>query len=115
MSNRDRCNFCGDEQTQLAKDKLYCIDCAVVCSRECVVCHKPYPNLDKFQLNNSRCNSCQRRLERRKMMKKQESSEEMVREGEKMSTSSTLPHSSEVGDMDDDDNVLPMKKRKRRI
>ena len=45
-------------------------------------------------------------------MKKQESSEEMVREGEKKSTS-TLPRSSEVGDMDDDDNVLPMKKRKR--
>ena len=46
-------------------------------------------------------------------MKKQESSEEMVMQGEKMSTSSTLPHLSEVGDMDNDDNVLPMKKRKR--
>ena len=47
------------------------------------------------------------------MMKKQESCEEMVMQGEKKSTSSTLPHSSEVGDMEDDDNVLPMKKRKR--
>ena len=53
------CNWCGTTEVKLAGNKPYCPDCASNCKRECIVCHKPYPNLKFYKKHSKRCNSCQ--------------------------------------------------------
>ena len=53
------CNWCGTTEVKLAENKPYCLDCACNCKRECIVCHKTYPNLKFYEKDNKRCNSCQ--------------------------------------------------------
>ena len=67
-----RCNWCGDENTVLFKDKPYCVECAQNSQKECSACHKPYPDLKYFALNLNRCNSCQKKMEKSKLKKEME-------------------------------------------
>ena len=53
------CNWCGTTEVKLAENTPYCPDCASNCKRECIVCHKPYPNLKFYEKHSKRCNSCQ--------------------------------------------------------
>ena len=53
------CNWCGTTEVKLAENKPYCPDCASNCKRECIVCHKAYPNLKFYEKHSKRCNSCQ--------------------------------------------------------
>lgn len=67
------CNWCGSKTNPFVKDKPYCTDCGEQCARECVTCHKPYPNEKRFScfsLNDTRCNSCERRNVKRKLQRK---------------------------------------------
>ena len=51
--------------------KKYCADCQWGCKRECISCHKPYPNdKKKFTLNAKRCDSCTIRNENAKLSRK---------------------------------------------
>ena len=81
-----KCNWCGknfiEERVQ---KKPYCLSCEKKCARECVRCHKPYPDLHLFNRSPRRCDSCQSTHEKAKS-KKNTKVEEMV-----------------VGDDDDDD------------
>lgn len=64
------CIWCGDNCKSLVKNK-YCDACKSKCVRECTTCHKPYPSLRFFKLNNNRCNSCHNRyLKQKQKVKK---------------------------------------------
>lgn len=54
------CIWCGEKCENLVKNK-YCHSCQSKCVRECKTCHKPYPSLRFFKLNEKRCNSCHTR------------------------------------------------------
>lgn len=55
-----QCNWCS-AAGQLVTDKLYCTACAAKCYRECIRCHRPFPNKCYFRTNNKRCVSCQKK------------------------------------------------------
>lgn len=65
MVNNSACIWCGC-RAALVEGKPYCSCCSSRCLRECVSCHKPYPNLKYFAGSSPRCNSCQVKLERAK-------------------------------------------------
>ena len=57
---KKKCNFCLQNVT-LIKNKPFCHKCAKNCFRECTRCHKPYNHEKFFELNEVRCNTCQRK------------------------------------------------------
>ena len=67
-----RCNWCGDNNSVLYKDKPYCTDCANHLEKECSACHKPYPDLKYFKLSLHHCNSCQKKMDKSKIKKEME-------------------------------------------
>lgn len=71
-------------------------------------CHRPYPNLEHFKLNDTRCNSCQRRLEKQKLKRR---SDEMEEEEEEKK--SFIPGAEKETTGQEDETLLPLKKRKR--
>ena len=58
--SRKKCNFCL-QTVPLMKSKPYCHKCHKNCFRECSRCHKPYNHEKFFELNEVRCNTCQRK------------------------------------------------------
>ncbi len=56
------CNWCGtDSFVYNEGGKRYCKDCEDKMFKECITCHKPYPTHHSFELNDERCNSCEKR------------------------------------------------------
>ena len=72
------CIWCGDNCKSLIKNK-YCDTCKSKCVRECTTCHKPYPSLRFFKLDDKRCNSCHNRYLKQKQKVKQISTANMKR------------------------------------
>lgn len=54
------CNWCT-KLTKLAKGKKSCNECISQSYRTCRRCQKPYDSKDYFQLDEKRCNACQRK------------------------------------------------------
>ena len=69
MSGRESCIWCGEDWPKFYKHKLYCVQCASACKKECRTCHKPYPELRFFKDGADRCNTCETRREREQMKK----------------------------------------------
>ena len=85
-----KCNFCL-QNGNLMKNKPFCHKCAKKCFRECTRCHKPYDHEKYFELNEVRCNNCQR-----KYMKEREK-----REQKKLSTTLPIKKTSLISSSDD--------------
>ena len=64
------CNWCGSTTSTFVQNKSYCTDCSRKCFRECVSCHKPYPHEKYFLANETRCNSCEAKNEKRRLQRK---------------------------------------------
>lgn len=79
------CNWCT-KLTKLAKGKKSCDVCISQSYRTCRRCQKPYDSKDYFQLDEKRCNACQR-----KYLK-----EKQTRETHKRSKSVDLVQTSSV-------------------
>lgn len=60
-----KCNWCG-KKVELANKKPYCERCRENCERECIRCHRPFDNLNFFNNNEKRCDSCQVKYEKEK-------------------------------------------------
>ena len=60
-----KCNWCGNT-APLVNNKHYCLTCDSNKVRECTRCHRPFPEMKYFKLNNNRCNSCQKKLDQEK-------------------------------------------------
>ena len=48
------CNWC----MKLTENKYYCDNCASLCYKECIFCHRPFPLQKYFHYHTERCNSC---------------------------------------------------------
>ena len=55
-----KCNWCGSV-VLLSHGKPYCLPCSSHCYKECIRCHRPFPDKKYFKLNGKRCNSCERK------------------------------------------------------
>lgn len=112
---RKKCNFCL-ATTTLVKNKPYCQKCHRNCFRECSRCHKPYNHEKFFELNEVRCNTCQRRY-----LKEKEKRDQKKLQAKKV----PLISSSEESGSDADppkrppprqsDPVVPKKKHRKKL
>lgn len=88
---RKKCNFCL-QTVALVKNKPYCNKCHKNCFRECSRCHKPYNHERFFELNEVRCNSCQRKYlkekEKRDMKKLQPKKPHIISSSEESASES---------------------------
>lgn len=71
------CNWCN-EHVAMKEGKPYCFDCASNMYKECLRCHRPYPDAKYFvedTTTHHRCNACHRKYikekERRCVLKTQ--------------------------------------------
>ena len=46
---------------KLVDGKPYCHACKVDCFRECIRCHRPFPNEKYFSMSHDRCNACSKK------------------------------------------------------
>ncbi|XP_074651575.1 uncharacterized protein LOC141906232 [Tubulanus polymorphus] len=63
------CLWCN-RYVELVEGKQYCKTCEEKMFRECSRCHKPYPDKHCFELDESRCNSCQNKYNKEKEKRK---------------------------------------------
>lgn len=70
------CNWCK-EYKPLHEGKPYCKDCSAKMHKECTRCHLPYPKESYFEINDRRCNACQK-----KFLKEKEKRENKKRESD---------------------------------
>ena len=101
------CIWCS-HQRKLVEGKKFCHNCQHACKRECITCHRPYPNEKKnFTLDTKRCDSCTTRYENAKLSRK--------KIGKKFSHKLRIQDIDSADDEDDnDDEEVVMKKKKRR-
>ena len=101
------CIWCG-HQRKLVEGKKFCHDCQCACKRECITCHRPYPNEKKyFTLDTKRCDSCTTHYENAKLSRKKTS--------KKFSQKLQLQDIDLVDDEDDNnEEEVVVKKKKRR-
>lgn len=99
------CNWCKKDFP--AGPKPYCDRCAKKCQKECGRCHRPFPNLSRFESEKSvRCITCQKSYltEKERRLNKKEGAKryiEIVDEDESGTDSSS--DSSDKSDLDRDD------------
>lgn len=55
------CNWCK-EYKPLHEGKPFCADCHANMYKECTRCHLPYPKEIYFEMNDRRCNACQKKF-----------------------------------------------------
>lgn len=62
MKSPRKCNWCND----LLDDQSarYCSDCELACKKECVNCHRPFPNEEHFNLHPDRCDACTKKIQK---------------------------------------------------
>jgi hypothetical protein len=61
------CSWCAKTDITLAAGKSYCVVCSNAAYAECIRCHKPYPSQRFFTKHDTRCNSCQSKLEKERV------------------------------------------------
>ena len=63
-----KCIYCRRDE-ELATDKSYCLFCEENMYMECIKCHLPYDSPQYFTLHDHRCNSCQAKYEKEKLLR----------------------------------------------
>ena len=59
-----KCNWCSKLCKKLVEGKRYCAKCHDNCFRECLSCKRPIASSEMYTLDEKRCNTCFRKLEK---------------------------------------------------
>ena len=59
-----KCSWCLKGCKQLVEGRKYCLKCKSSMYKECRTCKRPLDSPSYFKLENDRCNSCSKKLER---------------------------------------------------
>lgn len=108
-----KCNYCHQAK-KLVKNKLYCLKCAREAFRECRRCKKPYHNEKYFELNETRCNTCQRKYLKEKERRELKKSSDLAVKKEPPKPE-TFSSSDEVESDYEPPVMSPPKKKLRKI
>ena len=70
-AKRKSCIWCKAKDIQLVDKKPYCLDCQQLMQRECVRCHRPYPDVLAYfeEESHTRCKPCHAAYAKEKLRK----------------------------------------------
>lgn len=89
ISPKKKCNWCN-MTVKLLSGKPYCNKCSRQCFKECRRCHRPFPHERYFELDENRCNACQKKYlkEREKRQQTKQKKEDGTEKSKNIDTSS---------------------------